>query len=55
MVDPRRVALLITEKSTGQMADKTADVDRYQISPDGFVEIVFTGGGRPTDSCRSAS
>jgi AAA domain/Protein of unknown function (DUF2726) len=47
MVDPRRVALLIGDKSTRQLIDKTFDVDRFQASPSGSVEIIFTGGSRP--------
>src|SRR5687767_10794592 len=46
MVDPRRVALFIEDKSNRQKIDKTFDIDRFQISPDGSVEIVFARGGR---------
>lgn len=46
MVDPRRVALLIEDKSSRQKIDKTFDIDHFQISPGGAVEIVFARGGR---------
>jgi hypothetical protein len=49
MVDPRRVALFIEDKSSRQMIDRTFDVDRYRTSPTGSVEIVFTRGGRAYD------
>ncbi|TCK26393.1 AAA domain-containing protein [Pseudonocardia endophytica] len=46
MIDPRGEAVLITDKSTGLLSDRTRDVDRYDVGSDGTTHIAFRGGRR---------
>ena len=47
MIDPRREAVLIADRGTGQFGDRTRDVARYQApTVDGKIDIVFNGDPR---------
>ncbi|MGL5809403.1 MAG: AAA domain-containing protein [Nocardioides sp.] len=47
MVDLRQVLILVTDRTTGQVTDKTPDVVRYRRLAGGKTEVVFDSGLRP--------
>lgn len=44
MIDPRCEAVLIGDRNTGQFADQTHDVVRYETQSSGKIHIVHRGG-----------
>ncbi|MGH3604116.1 MAG: AAA domain-containing protein [Pseudonocardiaceae bacterium] len=44
MIDPRCEAVLIADRNTGQFADQTHDVVRYETQPRGKIDIVYRSG-----------
>jgi hypothetical protein len=47
VIDPRREAVLIADRGTGQFGDRTRDVARYQTQTvGGTIDIVFNGDPR---------
>ncbi|MGH3549314.1 MAG: AAA domain-containing protein [Pseudonocardiaceae bacterium] len=44
MIDPRCEAVLIADQNTGQFADRTDDVVRYETQSSGKIDIVYRGG-----------
>lgn len=44
MIDPRCEAVLIADRNTGQFADQTRDVVRYETQSSGRIDIVYRSG-----------
>ncbi|MGH3671108.1 MAG: hypothetical protein ACRDSH_10805, partial [Pseudonocardiaceae bacterium] len=44
MIDPRCEAVLIADRNTGQFADRTCDVVRYESRSSGKIDIVYRSG-----------
>lgn len=44
MIDPRREAVLILDRTANEFKDRTPDISGYESLPDGKVDIVFDGG-----------